>query len=80
MYMIVRNCRNPEGQAAVLLTATMVFRRGRVNRTTSSDESLRAQIKKIDGLRRKGRLRDDERRFVLRIFFSLYMDARERER
>ena len=45
---------------------------------TSNPHAVRQQIAKIDEIRCQGQLRPDEKRTILRVFFSLYEDSRER--
>ncbi len=50
----------------------------RTQRTTTRAGSVHQQIELLVRMRTKGRFRGDEHRSVLRVFFTLYRDARER--
>ena len=45
---------------------------------TSSPHAVSKQIAKINEIRSQGQLRPDEKRTILRMFFSLYEASRER--
>ena len=50
----------------------------RVKKLSADSESVNNQIDYLDRIRAKGRLRADEKRTILRVFYDLYRDSRNR--
>ena len=59
-------------------TGNMTEPENQIARSISDPISVDMNVEKLDNIRQTGHLRPDERRQVLRVFFALHKDSRER--